>query len=149
MKANRPNLTVFTPQKRAYAESPTKNRKDEYHALTPLLNPAKKTFGLGFQTDIKLQETGSNNNPSLRNGSAIHRSRTYVNSSLDNNRMQQAIQKPDDIELRYQAYQEKLREATLYPEAMEFQHICYQMIKQKKFSKFRNTFLQKLPSSKE
>ena len=54
----------------------------------------------------------------------------------------------DLIDKRYRDYEQRLREASGNPEAFEIQYFCYKKLKNKETQKFkfRQAFLQKLPS---
>lgn len=54
----------------------------------------------------------------------------------------------DPIRERLLAFQEKLQVLARNENLVEFQLICYDKLTQKQYSKFRNIFLQKLPSDK-
>ena len=54
----------------------------------------------------------------------------------------------DPIRERLLEFQEKLQELSKNENLVEFQLICYDKLTQKQYSKFRNIFLQKLPSDK-
>lgn len=67
---------------------------------------------------------------------------------IDEKPKQEEGTKVDPIREKLLKFQEKLQEVSQNENLVEFQLICYDKLTQKQYSKFRNIFLQKLPSDK-
>lgn len=68
--------------------------------------------------------------------------------AVDDKVKQPEAPKIDPIREKLLKFQEKLQELSKNENLVEFQLICYDKLTQKQYSKFRNIFLQKLPSDK-
>jgi hypothetical protein len=127
-------------------------------ALSPILNPAKNEQRTSDYDVIKTKPAPSRESRSrvsiVEMESEIMPTDYSPQKECFENSEQQRLLTPQisnmsintQIELRYEEVQEKLREVTENEHAIEFQYFQYQMIRQKKFSKFRNSFLEKLPT---